>query len=148
MRLARGHGRRSTAELATRPAEPAYHADVVLQDDRQRVLLLVEIVNRSGDLGAAIRSTQRKQAELERLAVVSGGDGGQYGVAAGWLLVDTAANRRLVTRYPEFLRARFPGSAVAWARALYDGAPPPREPALAWVDGRSDRIYALRWLRA
>jgi hypothetical protein len=61
-----------------------------------------------------------------------------------WLLVDTAANRRLVARYPEILEARFRGSSVGWVRCLADGAPPPREPGLAWIDPRSNRIVPLR----
>jgi transcriptional regulator with XRE-family HTH domain len=147
LRLARGHGRRASVELATRPHDPAHAADVVLRDERARTLILVEILNRAGDLGAAARSTDRKAAELERFAILEGGDEGPFHVASGWLLVDSAANRRLVARYPEFLRTRLPGSSVAWARALAYGAalPPGAAPALAWVDTRAGRIHPLRW---
>ncbi len=65
-------------------------------------------------------------------------------VAVGWLLVDTAANGRLVSRYPAILRARFPGSSTAWVHALADGADPPTEPALAWVDLRAGRLVPIR----
>jgi len=145
LRLARGHGRRASVELATKPWDPAQWADVVLRDDGQRVLLLIEIVNRAGDLGAGLRSTDRKTAELERFAILAGGDGPAYRVALGWLLVETAANRALVVRFAEILRTRFPGSSAAWAKALSVGSSAPNEPAIAWVDTRSGRIRALRW---
>lgn len=144
LRLARAHGRRANVELATKPWDPAGWADVVLRDDRQRVLLLIEILNRAGDLGAGLRSTDRKVAELERSAILTGGDDGPYRVAVGWLLVDSVANRALVARFGEVLRTRFPGPSAAWARSLGEGTPPPHEPALAWIDPRSGRIYALR----
>jgi len=145
LRLARAHGRRASAELATRPANPAAWADVVLADDRIRTLILVEIVNRSGNLGADLRTTDRKLAELEGLAVLAGGDGTPYAVTGGWLLVDTAANRALVARFGELLRTRFPGSSSRWAHALAEGTRPPQEPAIAWIDTRAGRIYPLRW---
>lgn len=144
LRLARKTGRRASAELATKPWDPARSVDVVIRDDRQRTLLLIEIVNRSGDLGAALRSTDRKVAELERAAVLAGGDKDPYRVAVGWLLLDTAANRLLVSRFAELLGTRFPESSAAFARAINDGVAPPGEPAIAWVDARSKRIYALR----
>lgn len=144
LRLARAHGRRASVELATKPHDPTLFADVVLRDDRRRTLILAEIVNRAGDLGAAARSTDRKAAELEGFAVLAGGDGGPYRVARGWLLVESAANRRLVARYPEFLRARCPGPSAPWARALSEGAAPPAEPAIAWISPRSGRIFPMR----
>ena len=145
LRLARGHGRRASVELATKPWDPSSWADVVLRDDGARTLILVEIVNRAGDLGTGLRSTDRKTAELERVAILAGGDGTAYRVAVGWLLVDTAANRPLVNRYSEVLRTRFPGSSAAWAKALSEGTAPRAEPAIAWIDPRSRAIRALRW---
>ena len=143
--LAREHGRAANVELPTRPYDPVYSADVVLCDDRLRTLLLIEIINRAGDLGATARSTDRKAAELERFAILAGGDDGPYRVAQGWLLVDTAANRQLVAKYPQFLRTRHPGSSTAWARAISDGSEPPAESAIAWIDPRSGRIFPMHW---
>lgn len=145
LRLARAHGRAASVELPTRPYDPLLSADLVLRDDPRRTLLLVEIINRAGDLGATARSTDRKAAELEHFAILAGGDGGAYRVARGWLLVDTAANRRLVASYPEFLRTRHPGSSRAWARAISDGSEPPVESAIAWIDPRSGRIFPMHW---
>lgn len=142
--LGRRHQRRTNVELATKPWDPSHAADVVLGDDRRRVLILIEIINRAGDLGAGFRAGDRKAAELERLAILAGGDEGPYRVAVGWLLVDSAANRALVRRYPEVLRSRFPGSSAGLARALKEGTEPPRQPAIAWVDVRAGMVRELR----
>lgn len=144
LRLARQHGRRADFELPTRPASPAFSIDVALRDVPARALIIVEIWNRLDDLGAAVRSTTRKVAEADGLAVLAAGGGPPYWVATCWLLVDTAANRRLVARYPEILESRFPGSSVAWVRCLASGASPPTEPGLVWIDPRRGRIVPLR----
>ncbi|HEU0237408.1 MAG TPA: helix-turn-helix transcriptional regulator [Candidatus Limnocylindrales bacterium] len=145
LRLARAHGRRASFELATRPADPSRSSDVALRDDAHRVLILGEIQNRLDDLGAAARATDRKVAEAATgPALFAAGDDDPYRVASCWLLVDTAANRRLVTRYPEVIRARFPGSSAAWAKCLTLGTEPPREPGVVWIDPRAGRITELR----
>jgi hypothetical protein len=107
-------------------------------------LIVIEIWNRFGDLGAAARSTARKRADLEALAILAGGDEGAYQVAIGWLLVDTAANRRLVATYPSILRASFLGSSVVWVRCLVAGTDPPAQPALAWIDVPNARLTPVR----
>lgn len=144
LRLARSHGRTASFELPTHPADPARSTDVGLRDDSIRALILIEIWNRLDDLGAAARATDRKVVEAEALATSSGGDGAAYRIASCWLLVDTAANRRLVAAYPEILRARFPRSSERWARALAEGAAPPIEPGIGWVDPRAGRIVPMR----
>ena len=141
--LARAAGRTGTFELPTRPADPSHSTDVAIRDDSNRLLILVEIWNRFDDLGRAVRSTDRKTAEARQLANVVGRDR-PYRVASCWLLVDTAANRRLVARYPEVLSARFPGSSQAWVRALTDGGPAPALAGLAWVDTRAHRLVPVR----
>jgi len=129
--LARQHGRRADFELPTRPIDPGRSIDVAVRDDDARVIVVVEIWNRLDDLGAAARATTRKVSEAEGLAVLAARDGPPFRVAICWLLVDTAANRRLVARYPEILQSRFPGSSRGWVRCLTDGSPPPNEPGLA-----------------
>jgi hypothetical protein len=42
-----------------------------------------------------------------------------------WVVRPSAANRRLLARYPEIFRSAFPGSSRAWVAALTTGAPPP-----------------------
>ncbi|MEW5991019.1 MAG: helix-turn-helix domain-containing protein [Chloroflexota bacterium] len=144
LRLARSHGRIGGFELPTRPADPARSTDVGLRDDAIRTLVLIEIWNRLDDVGAATRATDRKVTETEAVVEFSGADGAPYRIAPCWLLVDTAANRRLVAAYPEIIRARFPGSSERWARALAEGAAPPIEPGIAWIDPRAGRIIAMR----
>lgn len=79
--LAERNGVARHFELPTRPAAPALSVDVLLRLDAHRVLLIMEIWDTFGDLGAAVRTTHRKQAEASALAVVAGGDGSPYDVA-------------------------------------------------------------------
>ena len=144
LRMARSHGRAASFELPTRPTDPARSTDVGLRDDAARVLFLIEIWNRLDDLGAAARATDRKLTEAAAAGAFAGADDPPYRVAACWLLVDTAANRRLIARYPEIVRTRFPASSVRWAAALTNGTAPPAEPGVAWVDPRAGRIIPLR----
>ncbi len=141
LRLARSQGRPGLFELSTRPADRAYSTDVGIVDDRHRTLILVEIWNRLDDLGRAARASDRKLAEARDIARFRDP---AYRVAACWLLVDTAANRALVRRFPEILRSRFPGSSLAWVRAITMGAPAPTQPGICWIDTRAGRLTALR----
>jgi transcriptional regulator with XRE-family HTH domain len=141
LRLAAKAGRSGTFELATRPSSPALSVDVGLIDRATATLILVEIWNRLDDLGAAVRNTDRKVAEMTDLA--NAGPRPRH-VVECWVLVDNAANRGIVRRYPSVLRTRFPGSSHAWARALSDGTPPPAAPGLVWADTHSGRITAVR----
>ena len=51
--------------------------------------------------GASVRSTNRKLAETQALAVALGGEAGPYRVAAVWVVRDTPRNRAVLARYPE-----------------------------------------------
>lgn len=144
LRLAREHRRRADVELPLAAGRSSYSADVLLRDEAQRILLLIEVVNRPGDLGALSRATDRKRALLDGLAASLGGDRGSYRIAVGWLFVDSTANRRLVARWPEFIRARCPGSSAALAMALMHGSRPPERPAAAWIDPRRSRVTPMR----
>lgn len=138
------HGRDPSFELPTRLAPDAPVADACLRDDPKRTLAFLEIWNRLDDLGAASRASDRKVADATTLATIAGGGDDPYRVALGWVLVDTAANRRLVARYPAIMRTRFPGSSVALVRALTYAAPFPATPAIAWFDPRSATLRPLR----
>jgi DNA-binding XRE family transcriptional regulator len=140
LRLARHLGRHGSFELPTRPStRDGLSVDVGVRDDVHRAMILIEIWNTTSDLGAASRSSSRKIAEVEGLASFRG-----YRVALCWLLIDTASNRALVRRYPEVIRARFPGSSIGWVRCLTLGQAPPAEAGIAWIDPRSQRLTPLR----
>jgi hypothetical protein len=141
--LGRRAGYTGTFELPTRPAEPWRSIDVVLASPTRRVMILVECWNTIGDVGAAARSTARKAAELEQLAVGKWGSNVRVGVV--WVVRATSRNRALVARYPEVFASRFPASSRAWVEALTTGtSPPPRDPGLAWCDVGATRLFAWR----
>jgi len=132
-------------ELPTRPIDPSRSIDVAVIDDRRRVILVIEAWNRFGDLGAAIRATNRKVAEAQGLVAVREGETGtSYRVAACWVVRATAANRALVRRYPAVLRAALPASSRRWASALTAGAEPPLEPGLVWFDAGRGSVIPMR----
>lgn len=143
IRIARQAGLVPAFELATRPSAPGRSADVALRDDQARVLLLVEAWNTIGDVGAAARSSDRKRAEAESLAVARWGER-PHRVAGCWVVRATAVNRALVARYPETFSTRFPGSSAAWVRALAARGEPPAEPGLVWCDVGATHLLAWR----
>lgn len=135
-RLARGGGWLVTVEAVDDELAPSGHTDLRLTGNRD--IALVEIWNRLDDLGAAMRSSDRK------LVVVRRGAPGRV-VQSVWLLVDTAANREIVRRYPAVLGARFRGSSSRWVRAITKGESVPPEAGVAWIDVRSGGLRALRF---
>jgi transcriptional regulator with XRE-family HTH domain len=141
LRLAAVTRRTARFELPTRPANPSHSVDVGELDLLNRVLILIEIWNRLDDIGAATRATDRKVVEAATLTMAPGSP---LRVASCWILVDTAANREIVRRYPAILRSRFRGSSAGWVRALVDGSPPPAEPGIVWADTRAGRLRELR----
>jgi transcriptional regulator with XRE-family HTH domain len=137
LRLARATGRAGTFELPTRPSDPSRSTDVGIRDPANRARVLVECWNTFGDLGAAIRSTRRKEHEAEATWP-------EDRVATVWVVRDTAANRALLARFPSIVEAAFPGSSRAWLRALTAGAPPPAEPGIVWFDPATSRLVERR----
>jgi hypothetical protein len=149
LRLSRAAGLGRTFELPTKPADPARSADIGLRDDRRRLLILVECWNTIGDVGAAARSSDRKRAEAEQMAVAIGpvredDTVEPYRVRGCWVVRATARNRALVARYPEVFATRFPGSSASWVRALVAGGEPPSEPGLVWCAVAATRLFAWR----
>lgn len=146
LELARLTGRAGLVELPTRPANPRHSIDVCVRDSRHSVLLIQEAWNTFGDVGAAIRSTNRKLAEAADLAAIVD-DSPPYRVAAVWVVRPTATNHALVGRYPEIFGSAFSGSSRAWAKALQTGSAPPNEPGLVWLDPIAGRITEWRLRR-
>jgi transcriptional regulator with XRE-family HTH domain len=146
LRLGREAGFRAQFELATRPAEPWRSADVVLGDDRRKVAIDVECWNTFGDIGAGSRSSTRKVAELEQLAIARWGEEGR--AALVWIVRSTARNHALLARYPETIAARFPASSSAWVEALTNGGQIPKASGLVWCDLATGRLHPWRRPRA
>jgi len=144
LRLARRSGYGGTFELPLPASDPSRFVDVFLRSDTARRLVVAECHNMVGNVGAELRSFERKLALARDLAVVLGEDGEPYAVHGVWVVRATRRNRELVARYPTLFAARFPGSSRAWVGALTMGSPPPLEPGLVWCDRDATRIYEWR----
>lgn len=147
LRLGRATGRRRTFELATKPEESGRSTDVGLIDDLARLLLLIECVNTFGNVNASIRSSDRKRAEADALAIAIG-TGNPYGVRTCWIVRTTKRNRQLLATYPELFATRFPGSSRGWVKALTTDTRPPAEPGLVWCDVNATHLFEWRPGRA
>jgi len=143
LRLGRAAGYQGLFELATRPSESWRSVDVVLTAEPGRRAIVVECWNSIGDVGAGVRSSDRKRAEVETLAAARWGAEGQVGLV--WVVRASARNRDLVHRYPEVFAARFPGSSRDWVRAITTGGPLPVASGLVWSDVGATRL--LEWRR-
>lgn len=144
--LARRAGRTGSFELPTRPTDPARSVDVAVVDAGRTCLILQEAWNTFGDLGAAVRSTNRKIAEAADLAVVLG-NGRAMRVAGVWVVRASANNRALIGRYPHIFEAAFPGSSRQWVAALTRGEDPPMREGLVWADPAAGRLFEWRRTR-
>ena len=143
--LARATGRHGTFELPTRPADPSRSTDVGIRDDRHRVLIQTECWNTFGDLGSAIRATNRKTAEAAAHAIATAaGDAEPYRIATVWAVQATAGNRALLARYPHIIDSAFPGSSRRWVAALTHGTAPPVDAGLVWYDPGTSRLVEQR----
>jgi transcriptional regulator with XRE-family HTH domain len=143
LRLGRQAGYARSFELPTRSSEPWRSTDVGLRDDRRRLLILEECWNSIGDIGAGSRSTSRKVADAEALAVAIGGER-PHAVRSVWVVRATSRNRELLRRYPEVFASRFEGSSQGWVNAIIRGDDPPKEPGLVWCDVAATRVFAWR----
>lgn len=137
LRLARATGRHGTFEVPTRPLDPSRSTDVGIRDLRRGARVLAECWNTFGDLGSAVRATQRKEHEAaatwpeERIASV-------------WIVRASAGIREVLGRYPHIIDAAFPGSSRQWVRCLEGGEDPPRKRGLVWFDPATGRLAERR----
>jgi transcriptional regulator with XRE-family HTH domain len=137
LRLTARGGWRGRFEAASDPTAPRHSTDIELSAPDGRIVL-VEIWNRLDDLGAAVRSSDRKLADLAHRRALP------TSVSSCWLLVDTSANHDLVRRYPAIFRSRFRGSSARWVDALTTGGPAPANQGVAWIEVRSGRLRPMR----
>ncbi len=142
LRRGRAAGYATSFELPTRPADPWRSADVGLASAARRQLVHVECWNTIGDIGAAVRSSTRKRAELHDLAIARWGTAATTGLV--WVVRATSRNRALVARYPEVFARAFGGSSRLWLDALTTGSRPPTDPGLVWCDVGATRLSAWR----
>jgi transcriptional regulator with XRE-family HTH domain len=133
-RIAGAAGWTAQVEASSDPAR-SWHATDILLRRGDATVVLAEIWNRLDDLGAALRSTDRKLAEVRPTPAAA---------RSLWILVDTAANREIVRRYPTLLRSRFPAPSAAWVRAIGTGGGPPPAAGLIWADPRGGTLRPLR----
>ena len=72
LRLTRTAGFQQRIELPTRPTEPWRSIDVAVASDLRRLAIAAECWNTIGDLGAAIRSSNRRQPSSPLLRSADG----------------------------------------------------------------------------
>jgi len=142
LRYGRRAGFTTQFEMSTRPVEPWRSCDVGLGSASQRVAVDIECWNTFGNIGTATRSSNRKVAELDQIAVARWGADAR--AALVWVVRDTTRNHALIARYPEVFASRFTGSSRAWVLALTEGGPVPDEPGLIWCDLSSGRLHPWR----
>ena len=145
LRLGRQTQRSRGFELPTKPTDPTYSIDVCLRDDAMRALFIEECWNTFGNINASVRSTRRKVADANQMAIAIGGETGPYRVAAVWIVRDTRANRALLGRYPEVFAAAFTASSARWVQALTTpDIQPPTQLGLVWASANATKVFAWR----
>ena len=121
-------------------------ADVVLR--RGGEVALVEVWDWFEDVGAAIRSWDRRLARLEQTATASHpmDTGRPVARACGcWVVRATRRNRLLVGEHRAFFRARFGIAGASWLAALRSRATiMPDAPAMLWISVNGDHVFASR----
>ncbi len=142
LRLSRDAGYTGTFELPMQPRIGRHSIDVCLRDPRRRRLVVSEMWNVIGDVGASKRSFDRKLAAASE----AGGwlNGGGHEVSGVWVVRRTRRNRQLLARYPEVFASAFPGSSRRWVAALTSGSALPAEPGLVWCDIGATRLFEWR----
>ena len=119
-------------ELAVDPgAIRSRSVDVALVRWERREAILAEIWDWFDDVGASLRSLDSKrEALLERLRREHAGE---WTVRCLFVVRRTRRNEHLLAELRPLFAARFPGSSVAWLRALREGnASLPEQDGLLW----------------
>ena len=113
--------------------------DVDLVRGRGAEEIVAEIEDLLLDGGSVMRNLSDKTAAIRRLV--------EPGTMVRGLLIVRAThrNRATIASLPSLFASRFPGSSVAWLKALTDpSAPLPDGDGLLWSSTRGDRLIAAR----
>jgi hypothetical protein len=126
-------------------------ADVFLRRDRPPTeaneVALIEVIDWFDDVGAPMRSWQRRLDGVERYAIAHIVDEVKPlpSVSGCWVVRATKRNRALIAEHSNLFATRFRGSARAWLAALTDEARRmPKESALLWISVSGDKLYPSR----
>lgn len=111
-----------------------------------REMAIMEVIDFFLDVGATIRSWDRRLATVESRAIARiVGDEPLPRVSGCWIVRATRRNRDLIRAHAALFHARLPGSPSAWLRALAEpGTRMPDQPALLWVSVNGDRLWPGR----
>lgn len=142
VRLARATADTGLVELPLGTGARSLSVDVCVHRRALGELIVEEAWSRVGDVGAGLRSFDRKLA----LAAEAGAAFARPPriVTGVWVVRATRANRELLATYPALFTTRFLGSSRGWVRALTSGAPAPPEPGLVPCDGNASRLFEWR----
>lgn len=120
--------------------------DVLLEREQCREAAVVEVWDFFDDVGAALRGFDAKVAEVERAHAATELLGeASWRVSGLFVVRATHRNRRLIAEFAPIFDAHFPGSGLAWLRALADETIlMPSDPAVVWTDVAGARLFAQR----
>ena len=140
IRAAHSGGWRTMPEAPIDPmSQRSRSVDVLLARDGRGECVVVEVWDWIDDVGAAMRSFDRKIATAAQSPAMPGRVNGL------WVVRGTRRNRALVTELHSLFAAKFPSSSSAWLRALSDPeGPMPREVGFVWADVRATRLIRAR----
>ena len=142
VRLARATAGAALVELPLGPSDRSLSVDVCVLRRSRGELIVQEAWNRIGDVGAGLRSFDRKLAIAAEAAVAFPAPPSI--VTGVWVVRATRANRALLDAYPALFATRFPGSSRLWVRALTTGSAAPREAGLVLCDVGATRLFEWR----
>ncbi|MEW6223324.1 MAG: helix-turn-helix transcriptional regulator [Chloroflexota bacterium] len=142
VRLARATAGAALVELPLGTSDRSLSVDVCVLRRRQGELIVQEAWNRIGDVGAGLRSFDRKLALAAEAA--SAFPAPPSIVTGVWVVRATRSNRELLASYPALFAARFTGSSRVWVRALVTGSAAPRGSGLVLCDVGATRLFEWR----
>lgn len=142
VRLAHATAGAALVELPLGAGDRSRSVDVCVHRRMHGELVIEEAWNRIGDVGAGLRSFDRKLSLATEAAIAFPAP--PRTVTGVWVVRATRANRELLAAYPALFASRFPASSRQWVRALVTGSPAPKEPGLVMCDVDATRLFEWR----